>query len=269
MNQIIHGDNLDVLKIFPNKCVDLIYIDPPFNTGKKKEMERTVVNTHNKPVVFSECTVSPNVAARKMSFDDNIDDYLEFLYDRVAESYRLLKDNGSFFFHIDYREGHYCKCMLDKIFGRECFMNEIIWSYEWGAKSRKKWSTKHDNIFWYVKNKKNYTFNYKEVDRVPYLAPSLVGPEKAKRGKTLCSVWWNSIVPTNGKERTGYPTQKPLAILDRIVRVHTKPGDVVMDYFAGSGSMGEAAAKNGRSFILIDSNADAIKVMEQRLGSFL
>jgi site-specific DNA-methyltransferase (adenine-specific) len=173
------------------------------------------------------------------------------------------------FFHIDYREVHYCKIMLDDIFGRDCFQNEIIWAYDYGARAKQKWPAKHDNILWYTKNAQQYTYNLDACDRIPYMAPDLVGPEKAARGKTPTDVWWHTIVPTNGREKTGYATQKPLGILERIVRVHSNPGDLVLDFFAGSGTTGEAAAKHGRQFILIDSNTTAIEVMEKRLAKYV
>jgi len=220
--------------------VDLIYIDPPFNTGKAQKL-------------------------RGRKFEDSFDDFLEFIEPRLQEAYRILKSNGSLFFHLDYREIHYCKVLLDSIFGRECFMNEIIWAYDYGGRSKRKWSAKHDTILWYAKNPKSYTFNYEVMDRIPYMAPGLVGKEKAARGKTPTDVWWHTIVPTQGKERTGYPTQKPLGIIDRIVKVHSNPGDLLLDFFAGSGTLGEAAARLGRKFILIDNNPDAAIVMVDRL----
>ena len=187
----------------------------------------------------------------------------------------MLTPTGSLFFHIDYREVHYCKVMLDEVFstddvrGRECFQNEIIWAYDYGARSKKKWPAKHDNILWYTKDPKRYTFNLEECDRIPYMAPGLVGEEKAARGKTPTDVWWHTIVSPTGKEKTGYATQKPLGILERIVKVHTNPGEVVLDFFAGSGTAGEAAAKHGRRFVLVDENPDAVKVMRRRLGRYL
>ena len=180
----------------------------------------------------------------------------------------MLKSNGSFFLHVDYREVHYCKVLLDEIFGRESFINEIVWAYDYGGRSKSRWPAKHDNILWYAKDPEDYTFNYEDVDRIPYMAPDLVGADKAERGKTPTDVWRHTIVPTNGKEKTGYPTQKPLGIVERIVRVHSNPGDVVLDFFAGSGTTGEAAAKLGRGFILVDNNAEAIRVMEERLAGY-
>jgi site-specific DNA-methyltransferase (adenine-specific) len=201
-------------------------------------------------------------------FADAFDDFMEFLEPRLREAWRLLKAEGSFFLHIDYREVHYCKILLDQIFGREGFINEIIWAYDYGARSKRKWSAKHDNILWYAKDPISYTFNFDEMDRIPYMAPGLVGKEKAERGKTPTDVWWHTIVPTNGKERTGYPTQKPLGVLERIIKVHSRPGDHVLDFFAGSGTTGEAACRLGRSCTLVDSSEESLKVMSRRLSRF-
>ncbi|MEK7787568.1 MAG: site-specific DNA-methyltransferase, partial [Chloroflexota bacterium] len=193
-------------------------------------------------------------------------DFLDFLQPRLVEAKRLLAPNGSIYFHIDYREVHYCKILLDEIFGRECFLNEIIWAYDYGARTKKKWPPKHDNILLYVKDPNDYVFNYDEIERIPYMAPGLVGPEKAARGKTPTDTWWMTIVSPTGKEKTGYPTQKPLGILKRIIQASSNPGDTVLDFFAGSGTTGDAAYQLGRKFILIDNNEEAIKVMKKRLA---
>jgi len=250
----------------PDTCVDLIYIDPPFNTGKIQERTRIkTVRDENGDRVGFQGRRYRTEKQESHAFSDEFDDFTEFIEPRFIEAHRVLSPTGSFFLHIDYREVHYCKVLLDRIFGRSSFMNEIIWAYDYGARSRKRWSPKHDNILWYAKDPRNYTFNYEEIDRVPYMAPSLVGKDKAARGKTLTDVWWNTIVPTSGKERTGYPTQKPLAILTRIVKMHSKPGDIVLDFFAGSGTTGEAAARLGRDFILVDNNREAASIMLKRL----
>lgn len=236
---IWHGDNLCVLKTVQDKTFDLIYVDPPFNTRKTR-------------------------TRASYNFCDKHKDYMSFLKFRFDEAYRILKDNGSLFVHLDYREVHYVKVMLDGIFGRKSFMNEIIWSYDFGGRSKKKWSTKHDNILWYAKDPKNYTFNYDEMDRIPYMAPGLAGKKKVARGKTPTDSWWHTIVHTNGFEKTGYPTQKPIGIIDRIVKVHSNPGDYLLDFFAGSGTFGESAYWHGRNCVLIDDNIDAITVMQMR-----
>jgi site-specific DNA-methyltransferase (adenine-specific) len=204
-------------------------------------------------------------------YGDSFADYLGFLRPRLVEAHRILTPTGSLFFHIDPREVHYCKVLLDEVFagnggaGRACFQNEIIWAYDYGARPTKRWPAKHDNILWYTKDPSQYTFNLNSSDRIPYMAPGLVGAAKAARGKTPTDVWWHTIVSPTGKEKTGYPTQKPLGILERIVRVHSNPGDTVMDFFAGSGTTGVAAARNGRDYILIDQSAEAVKVMRKRL----
>jgi len=268
MIEIHHGDNLEILKGLTPETFDLVYIDPPFNTGHKQA--RTQIRTRRDDeagdrVGFKGARYRTEVIGTK-GYEDNWDDFLGFIVPRFEEAHRLLKPGGSFFLHIDYREAHYCKVMLDEIFGRDCFMNEIIWAYDYGARTKKRWSAKHDSIFWYVRDPKAYTFNFDEMDRIPYMAPGLVSAEKAARGKTPTDVWWHTIVSPNGKEKTGYPTQKPLGILERIVRVHSNPGDRVMDFFAGSGSFGEAAAKHDREVLLIDQNPEAIEVMLKRLS---
>jgi site-specific DNA-methyltransferase (adenine-specific) len=201
-------------------------------------------------------------------YGDSFDDFLGFLRPRMVQARRVLSPTGSLFFHIDYREVHYCKVMLDEIFGRSSFQNEIIWAYDYGARSTKRWPAKHDNILWYTKDPTRYTFNLNATDRIPYMAPGLVGAAKAARGKTPTDVWWHTIVSPTGKEKTGYATQKPLGIMERIVRVHSNPGDTVLDFFAGSGTTGEAAAKHGRSFILVDESPAAIAVMHKRLERY-
>lgn len=268
MPRIILADNMDVLPSIPDGSVNLIYIDPPFNTGKVQERTRikTVRDEKGGDRVGFKGRKYRTEKLGTQAFADAFDDFLDFLEPRLREAHRILAADGSFFLHIDYREAHYCKVLLDGIFGRECFQNEIIWAYDYGARSKKRWSPKHDSILWYAKDPKRYTFNYYEADRIPYMAPGLVGEEKAARGKTPTDVWWHTIVPTNSAERTGYPTQKPLGILTRIVNVHTKLGDVVMDFFAGSGTLGEAAAKLGRDFILVDNNPDASQIMARRLA---
>jgi len=266
---IYFGDNLAVIRAFPDASFDVIYIDPPFNTGKTQA--RTQIQTVRAPNgdrVGFQGKRYRTVRIGTKAYSDSFGDYLLFLEPRLEEARRLLKPNGSFFFHIDYREVHYCKVLLDSIFGRESFINEIIWSYDYGARATKRWSPKHDNILWYAKDPENYTYRYDDIDRIPYMAPGLVGPEKAERGKTPTDTWWNTIVSPNGKEKTGYPTQKPLAIINRIIRVHSNPEDRVLDFFAGSGTIGESAALLGRHAVLVDNNPEAIAVMKRRLARF-
>ena len=261
------GDNLPILRSFADESFDLIYIDPPFNTGRiqRRTRIRTVRDESGDRVGFQGKRYA-TARVGSMAFEDSFDDFLDMLEPRLLETKRLLRRSGSFFLHIDYREVHYCKVLLDRIFGRGSFINEIIWAYDYGARTKKRWSPKHDNILWYAKDPNDYTFNYDEVDRIPYIAPGLVGPQKAARGKTPTDVWWHTIVPTAGKERTGYPTQKPLGIINRIVRVHSNPGDRLLDSFAGSGTLGEAAVRNGRDAVLVDANLEAMKTMARRLA---
>lgn len=269
MLKIVEADNVAFLRTVDGGSVDLIYVDPPFNTGgvRRHSALSTTRDASGDRVGFGGQRYRSEVIGTHQ-YDDSFDDYLGFLAPRLAEAYRVLAPTGSLFVHVDYREAHYVKVMLDGIFGRASFVNEIIWAYDYGARSKSRWSTKHDNIFWYVKDPKRYTFNYDAIDRIPYMAPGLVSAEKAARGKTPTDVWWQTIVPTNSKERTGYPTQKPLAIAERIVKVHSSPGDLLLDFFAGSGTFGEAAARHNRSCILIDDNPEAIEVMTARLAPY-
>lgn len=270
MNRVIYGDNLPVLTDMDAESVDLIYIDPPFNTGKRQERNR-IKSVHDPDGGDRTGFGGRRYRTKQVSssgFDDQFDDYLSFLEPRFVEAKRLLKSAGSFFLHIDYREVHYCKVLLDSLFGRESFINEIIWAYDFGGRSKSKWPAKHDNILWYAKDPSTYTFKYEEMDRIPYMAPGLVGEAKAARGKTPTDVWWHTIVRTSGEEKTGYATQKPLGIIDRLVKVHSNSGDTLLDFFAGSGTLGEAAASNGCNFILIDNNPEAIRIMAERLVEF-
>ena len=265
--EIYFGDCLEITSKFESGSFDMIYIDPPFNTGKVQSRKRlkTVRDERGDRTGFQGKRYKTQIIGES-SFNDSFDDFMTFIEPRLREAHRLLSPQGSFFFHIDYRESHYCKVMLDTIFGRESYKNEIVWAYDYGARSKKRWSAKHDNIFWYTKDPDNYTYRYDDIDRIPYMAPGLVGPEKAAKGKTPTDVWWQTIVSPNGKEKTGYPTQKPIAILKRIVRVHSNPGDRVLDFFAGSGTTGEAAISSGRNAVLVDNSPEAIRVMSRRLA---
>ena len=261
------ADNLDVLRTLPDGSVDLIYIDPPFNTGKpqRRTQMRTVRSADGDRTGFQGQRYRTTLLATS-AFDDAYPDYLGFLRPRLAESRRVLADHGSFYVHLDYREVHYVKVELDRVFGRASFVNEIIWAYDYGARTRKKWPPKHDNILLYSKTPDRFLFNYEEIERIPYMAPGLVGPEKAVRGKLPTDTWWHTIVPTHGTERTGYPTQKPLAILKRIVQASSCPGNLVLDFFAGSGTTGAACLALGRHFLLVDNNPRAMEVMARRFA---
>ena len=267
MNRIFFGDNLEILRALPSASVELIYIDPPFNTGKvqARTQLRTEKSDSGDRTGFAGQRYS-TVKIGSKAYGDIFDDFLLFLEPRLVEAKRILTENGSLYFHIDYREVHYCKILLDQLFGRESFLNEIIWAYDYGARTRRKWPAKHDNILWYARDPDNYIYNVDAIERIPYMAPGLVGPEKAARGKLPTDTWWHTIVPTNGKEKTGYPTQKPLGILRRIVAASSNPGDTVMDFFAGSGTTGAACLEMGRKFILIDSNPQALQTMAVRFA---
>ena len=264
-NAIYFGDNLTILKKFPNASIPLIYIDPPFNTGHRQSRKqiRTVKDENGDRNGFQGKKYRTEIIGQK-GYKDSFDDYLMFLAPRLNEAYRILSQNGSIYFHIDYREAHYCKIFLDELFGRDCFLNEIIWAYDYGGRTKKKWPAKHDTILWYAKDPNQYVFNYEEIERIPYMAPGLVGKEKAQRGKLPTDTWWHTIVGTNSGEKTGYPTQKPLGVIRRIVQASSHPGDVVLDFFAGSGTIGAACLELGRDFILIDNNPQSMQVMAKR-----
>lgn len=261
------GDNLPTLHTLEAGTVQLIYIDPPFNTGKvqKRESIRTVKSENGSRIGFKGASYE-TIRESASSYNDSFSDYWAFLAPRLEEAHRLLREDGTLYLHLDYREVHYAKVLLDGLFGRENFLNEIIWAYDYGARSTKKWPAKHDNILVYAKSSK-YFFDSSEVDREPYMAPGLVTPEKAARGKLPTDVWWHTIVSPTGKEKTGYATQKPEGILRRIITASSRPGDLVLDFFAGSGTTGAVAKKLGRSFILVDENPEAFDVMRKRLDA--
>ena len=267
MRRIIFNDNLPILQSLPSESVPLIYIDPPFNTGRSQARTqiRTVRSVDGDRVGFKGQRYE-TIKGVTRTFDDSFDDFLAFIEPRLTEAYRILSQNGTFYFHIDYREVHYCKVFLDSLFGRDCFLNEIIWAYDYGARTNKRWPAKHDNILVYVKNPRDYVFNSDEIDREPYMAPGLVGPEKAARGKLPTDVWWHTIVSPTGKEKTGYPTQKPLGVIRRVIKASSNPGDVVMDFFAGSGTTGIAAVELNRDFLLVDNNQEALETMAKRFS---
>lgn len=269
-NLVYHGDNLPFLKLLPTESFDLIYVDPPFNTGKvqTRQTMKTVRSSNGDRVGFKGQSYE-TIKGAAFKYNDEFEDYWSFLEPRLLEAWRLLADHGTLYLHLDYREVHYAKVFLDSLFGRESFLNEIIWAYDYGARANRKWPAKHDNILVYVKNPDKYHFNNEEVDREPYMAPGLVTPEKAARGKLPTDVWWHTIVSPTGKEKTGYVTQKPLGILRRIIAASSKEGDWVLDFFAGSGTTGAAASSLGRKFVLVDSNPEATEVMKKRLGDDL
>ena len=265
MITVHHADNLDVLAGFRAGSFQFIYIDPPFNTGRTQQ--RTQLRTRRDAAGTRVGFGGKRYADQRVgtsAFADRFDDYLAFLEPRLREARRVLSARGSLMVHLDSREVHYVKVLLDGIFGRPSFINEIIWAYDYGARTTKRWSAKHDTILWYAKDPARFTYRAGESDRLPYMAPGLVTPEKRARGKMPTDTWWHTIVSPTGREKTGYPTQKPLGILERIVKVHTAPGDKLLDFFAGSGSFGDAADRHGRDVVLVDSNPEAIRVMRRR-----
>jgi len=263
--RVIQGDNLSVLKSIADESVQLIYVDPPFNTGRvqsRGSSKTTRTETGNR--IGFKGQRYEIVKETILSYDDEFKDYWGFLEPRLEEAWRVLNETGTLYLHLDYREAHYAKVLLDALFGRECFLNEIIWAYDYGGKAKSRWPAKHDTILVYVKNPDKYYFDNESVDREPYMAPGLVTPEKVAKGKLPTDVWWHTIVSPTGKEKTGYPTQKPLGILRRVIQASSKEGDLVLDFFAGSGTTGAAAAELGRDFILIDQNPESIEVIKER-----
>ncbi len=267
---IVHcADGVEVARGLADESVDLVYLDPPFNTGKRQELNqirtRRVAEGGGDRTGFGGRRYE-TVRLGSRSFDDVFDDYLGFLEPFLVESRRLLKPSGSLYLHLDYREAHYAKVLLDQVFGRECFINEIIWAYDYGGRTKKRWPPKHDTILFYAKDAARYLFNTDEVERIPYMAPELAGAEKAARGKLPTDTWWHTIVSPTGKEKTGYPTQKPLGVLKRIVSASSPPGGLVADFVAGSGTAGAAALELGRRFVLADCSEEAVAVMRERFA---
>ena len=263
---VIHGDNLASVSELPDASFRLIYLDPPFNTGRTQQRQAitTKRSAEGSRTGFQGQSYE-TIKGLLYSYDDDFADYWDFLEPRLIEAWRLLDAQGTLYLHLDFREVHYAKVVLDALFGRESFLNEIIWAYDYGARATKKWPAKHDTILVYVKDPQQYYFDNEAVDREPYMAPGLVTPEKAERGKLPTDVWWHTIVSPTGREKTGYATQKPEGVLRRIVQASSAPGDWVLDFFAGSGTTGAVAAKLDRRFVLMERNPDAIAIMRARL----
>lgn len=265
-DRVVLGDALDVVPAYPDGSFTLVYLDPPFNTGRYQRRHATsAVPKVDGPVMGFHGRTYERVRGDLMRFDDRFEDYWSFLEPRLIEAWRLLATDGTLYLHLDYRESHYAKVLLDALFGRESFLNEIVWAYDFGAKSKTRWPTKHDTILVYVKDPSRYWFDSEAVDREPYMAPGLVTPEKRERGKLPTDVWWHTIVSPTGREKTGYPTQKPEGVLRRIVQASSREGDWVLDFFAGSGTTGAVAHALGRRYVLVDDNPAAIDVMRKRL----
>lgn len=266
---LIHGENASVLPRLPDAAFDLIYIDPPFNTGSTQKLTsvRTRRDVDGQREGFGGRRYSTQVVSELAYADAGHGDYMAYLAPRLEHARRLLADHGTLYLHLDYREAPYCRVLLDDVFGSECFLNEIVWAYDFGGRARRRWPAKHDTILVYVKDPTAYHFDSDAVDREPYMAPGLVGPEKAARGKLPTDTWWHTIVPTSGSERTGYPTQKPEGVLRRVVAASSRPDGWCLDFFAGSGTLGAACRSLGRRFVLVDSHPDAIEVMRRRLSA--
>jgi len=268
VDAIYLGDNLEVLPGLPEGFFQVVYADPPFNTGKRQTRRtlEAVAHEEGDRVGFKGRRYATRLL-QESSYRDSFDDYLGFLEPRLRELHRLLRETGTLYLHLDYRETHYVKLLCDEVFGRGQFLNEIIWAYDYGARAKRRWPAKHDTILVYVKDAQTYYFDSEAVDREPYMAPGLVTAEKAARGKLPTDVWWHTIVSPTGKEKTGYPTQKPLGVLRRIIQASSRPGDWCLDPFAGSGTLGAAAAELGRHYVLVDSNPEAVRVMKERLAA--
>lgn len=266
MSRLECADNLEVLRNLPDGSVDLIYTDPPFGTGKRRRLD--TIRTGNGDGIRRGFggREYPFEVVGSMEYRDDLpfEQYLGFIEARLREMHRVLKPDGSLYLHLDHHAVHYVRVMLDVIFGADRFLNEVIWAYDYGGRHRDRWPRKHDTILWYAKGDR-WTFNRDDIDRIPYMAPGLVGPEKAARGKLPTDVWWMTIVPTSGAERTGYPTQKPLALARRIVAASSNAGDLVADFFCGSGTVGVAARELGREYLLVDINPEAIEIAARRL----
>lgn len=265
---VVHADSNEMLNLLPDESFQLIYIDPPFNTGKVQQRKtiRTERSEDGDRIGFQGMSYKTTELGR-MGYLDAYDDYLDFIGPKLIEARRLLRPDGTLYLHLDQREAHYCKVFLDSVFGRDCFLNEVIWAYDYGGRGKDRWPRKHDTILVYVKQMEGHLFDQDQIERIPYMAPGLVSPEKRERGKLPTDVWWHTIVPTNGREKTGYPNQKPEGVLRRVLEPSSRVGDWVLDFFAGSGTTGAVARAMGRRFVMIDSNPEAIDVMRKRFGA--
>jgi DNA modification methylase len=264
---LIEGDNLAVLPRLPDGAFDLIYVDPPFNTGRPRRRRalRAVRDDAGERTGFGGQRYRTRVVS-DLAYDDAHADYTGFLRPRLEHARRLLAPHGSLYLHLDYREAHYVKVMLDEVFGRDAFLNEIVWAYDYGGKPKTRWPAKHDTILVYVRTPGDHLFDAEAVEREPYMAPGLVSAEKAARGKRPTDVMWHTIVPTTGREKTGYPTQKPGGLVRRFVAASSRPGGWCLDFFAGSGTLGAVCAPLGRRFVLVDSNPAAVAIAAARLS---
>jgi site-specific DNA-methyltransferase (adenine-specific) len=263
---VLEADNLDLLAAIPDATVDLVYADPPFATGRRQRLVSIRTGSGERTRRGFRGTEVSYEAVSDLAWDDDLplDEHLAALAARLREIHRLLAPHGSLYLHVDWRTSHHVRLLLDEVFGAGRFLNELIWAYDYGGRAADRWPRKHDTILWYAKGE-SWLFDRTAIDRIPYLAPGLVGPEKAARGKLPTDVWWMTIVPPASAERTGYPTQKPVRLLERIVAASSRPGDLVLDPYAGSGTTGVAAARLGRRWLLVDRNPVAVAIARARL----
>jgi site-specific DNA-methyltransferase (adenine-specific) len=266
---VVEADNLAALAAIPDGAVDLAYADPPFATGKQQRLVSIRSGSEDGPTRAGfRGKVASYVAVSDHAFADDLplEEHLAALGPRVREIHRVLAPHGSLYLHVDWRTSHHVRLLLDEVFGADRFLNELIWAYDYGGRAADRWPRKHDTILWYAKGHR-WLFEREAIDRIPYMAPGLVGPEKAARGKLPTDVWWMTIVPPASAERTGYPTQKPVRLLERIVAASSRPGDLVLDPYAGSGTTGVAAARLGRRWLLVDRNPEAVGIARARLAA--
>jgi len=249
MNIVFHRNAVSVLAETPEASIDLVYVDPPFGTGHKQALARKKAGE----------------VLTYIEFEDPNKNYIAWLKAHVEGIKRVLKPTGSMYLHLDHHWVHRAKVMCDEVFGAENFLNEVIWAYDFGGRGKRCWPKKHDSILVYSREEDQHVFNWDDIERIPYMAPGLQkDPARAEAGKVPTDVWWMSIVGTASKERNGYPTQKPVKLVERAVLASSPPGGIVMDVFAGSGTTGEAAHKHGREFVLGDTSPWAIETMQKR-----
>lgn len=273
-NQLLLGDNLEIMREMESESVDLIATDPPFNSGidygeftDKWEWNRESDLAYYHAWINSDSVQVTKTMQGLFGFlgESSRMAYLIFMCLRLSEMHRLLKSTGSLYLHCDQSASHHLKIILDAIFGTDQFRNEIIWAYDYGGRSKKMWPRKNDRILFYTKSD-TYVFNYDDIDRIPYTSYMCKSLDKLKKGKVPTDVWWNTIVPTNSKERTGYPTQKPTKLYDRVITASSNVSDIILDPFCGSGTTLVSAHNLGRYYIGIDQNATAIQETTDRLS---
>jgi site-specific DNA-methyltransferase (adenine-specific) len=273
MNEILHGDCLNILREMPDGFVDCVYLDPPFFTQKKHSLKSRKL--------------------KEYTFDDkwdSLEDYIEFLRDRLIEIKRLMQDHSIIFFHCDKNASHHIRILLDEVFGYENFQSEIIWTYKRWSNSQKNLLPSHQTIFMYSKTQ-NYKFNvvlqpYSNTTNLDQILQKRVRDTNGKtiyaedtdgnvilqgpkKGVPLSDTWEIPYLNPKAKERTGYPTQKPLLLLERIIEIATNESDVILDPFCGSGTTLVAAKMSKRQYIGIDVSMDAVGVTKDRLSSLV